>query len=133
MLAAIAVFISTAKSLTEVIVVVALVYVVPAIAVVRILISVGVLIARVPTILTVRLTRAKTLLISVVDGLPEQIRAILIRLVVVAAARVPIIRRRVEVRIAVVVVATRVLNAQLLQAQQVLLLIPILRHTPLLL
>ncbi len=130
--AVIAVFITAAEALAEVVAVVALVYVVATISVVRVLISIRVLIAGLPAILPVRLSRAKALRVAVVDGLPKQVRPVLIRLVVVAATRVPIIRGRVEVLIAIVVVAARVLNTNLPQPRDVLLLIAVLRRAPLL-
>jgi hypothetical protein len=127
------VLITPAEALAEVVVVVALVYVVTAIAVVRILVAIRVPIVGLPPILPVCLSRTKALLIAVVDGLPEHVRAILIGLIVRAASRVSIIRRRVEVRILIGSVDARVLNAELLLARPVLLLIAILRRTSLLL
>ena len=110
MAAVVAIFIAATEAFAEVVVVVVPVHVIAAIAVVRILIGIAVSVVRSPAILPVCLSSAEALLIAVVDGLPEQICAVLIRLVVPAAARVPIARRRVEVGITTVVVIACVLD-----------------------
>src|SRR6185369_690762 len=125
-----AVFIAATEAFAEIVVVVSLIYVVTAITVVRILIAIALLIVGLIAILPVRLPRAKALLVAVVDGLSKHVCAVLIGFVVAAATRVPVVRRRVGV---VRVVATRLLIANLLPAQDVLLLITILVHASLLL
>jgi hypothetical protein len=128
-----AVFIAAAEALAEVVAVVALVYEVAPIAVVPLLIGIRVLIAGPPTVLAVCLSGAIALLIAIVDGLPEQIHAVLIGVIVVAAERVPIIRGRIKEQVAIGVVVTCVLETYVLPSRQVLLLKPILRHPILLL
>jgi len=58
-----------------------------------------------PAILPVCLSGTEAFLITVVHGLPEQIRAVLIRLEVAPPPVVTIVRSRVEVWIIVVIVA----------------------------
>ena len=77
--AVVPIFIAAPEALAEVVVVITLIYVVSAIAVARVLIRIGVLVAGVIAILPVCLPRAKSLLIPVVDGLTEQVGAVLIR------------------------------------------------------
>jgi hypothetical protein len=74
-------------------------------------------------------------LVPEVHGLPEKIGAVLVRLTVVAATVVAIDRSRVEVRIAIVVGVTVILQKHLLLMQviQILLLKTVLRHPLLLL
>ena len=111
--AVIAVFITAAEAFAEVVVVVCLIDIITVIAVVRVLIGVRVLVVGTPAILPVCLSSEEALLVTVVYGPPELIGAVLIGVVVAAAPVVTIIRRRVEVWIAVVIVAT-VLETQFL-------------------
>jgi hypothetical protein len=67
-----------------------------------------------PAILPVCLSSAEAFLVAVVYGLPEQVCAIFIRLVVAAATVVAIARSRVVVRITVVIVLTLVPKSYLL-------------------
>jgi len=101
----VAIFIAATETLAKVVVVVVLGYIITVIAVVRVLIGIRVLIAGGPAILPVCLSGTEAFLITVVHGLPKQICAVFIRLVVAAATVVTIIGSRVEVRIIVVIVA----------------------------
>ena len=130
MSAVIAIFIAATEALAEIVVIVTLVYVVTAITIVRVLIAITLFKVGPVAILPVCLSRSKALLVAVVHGLTKQVCAVLIRLVVAAATKVSIIRRRIGV---IRVVASRLLQANLLQAQHVLLLITVLRHAILLL
>ena len=88
-----------------------------------------------PTILAVRRPGPEAFLVTVVNGLAEKIRAVLVRLIVAAAAIVPIDRSRVEVWIAIIIGVPVVLKINLLltQARYILFLKTVLRHTFLLL
>ena len=101
--AAIAIFIATAETLAEVVVVVVLANVIAVIAIVSVLIGVGILVTRRPAILPRCLSRLVTLSVSIVHGLAKRVRAVLISFVVTAAAVVTIDRRCVVIRIGVVV------------------------------
>src|ERR1051325_11904042 len=114
MTAVVAILIAATEALAEVIVVVIPLYVIAIIPVIRILIGIRVPVVGCPAILSVCLSSTKTLLIAVVHGLPERLCAVLIRLVVAAFARGPIARGRVEVWIVTVVVATLILETNLL-------------------
>ena len=103
--AVVAIFITTAEALAEIVVVVVLGDVITIIAVVRVLIGIRALVVGTPAILPVCMSGEEALLITVIHGPAKDIGAVLIRLVVMAAAVVTIIRRRVEVRITVVIVA----------------------------
>jgi hypothetical protein len=133
--AAVAIFITAPEALTEVVVVVVLVYVIARIAVVGVLIGIRVFVVRVPAILPVCPSGIEAFLIAVIDGLPEQIRTVFVGFVVAAATIVTIVRGRVEVRIAIVVVIAVIPDAQLLltHALQILLLKTVLGHALLLL
>ena len=74
-------------------------------------------------------------LVAVVHRLAKRVRAILIRLVVVAATLVAIDRSCVEVGITIVIGVPVILEKYLLllQASHVVFLNPVLRHAPLLL
>ena len=76
------IFIATTEALAEVIVVFVLLYITAAVAVVRVLIGIRALIVGTPPILPVCLSGGEAFLIPIVHSLPEQIRAVLIRLVV---------------------------------------------------
>ena len=102
-----AIFIASTKTFAEVVVVVVPLYVVATIAVVGVSKGIRVFKAEIPAILPVCLSGAEALRIAVVHGLPEQIDTVLVRLVVRAATVVAIAVRRVEVRIAIVIVLTR--------------------------
>src|ERR1700737_52744 len=108
--AVVAVVIAATEALTKIVVVVVLVYIIATIAVIRVLIGIRVLIVGTPAILPVCLSGAEAFLVTVVHTLPEQIRAVLIRLVVAAATIVTIVRSRVEVRIIIVIVVTLILE-----------------------
>src|SRR5436190_464227 len=99
------VVVAAPEAFTEVIVVVGLTYVIAAIAEVCIPIGIGRSKVKRPSVLPVRLAKTEAFVIAVVHGLAEQVRAVLVRLVVTAAAVVAIDRRREKVRIVVVVVA----------------------------
>lgn len=111
------IFIAATKALAKVVVVVALVHIITTIAVVRVLVGIRALIAGVPAILPVCLPRTEAFPIAIVHGLPEQICAVLIRLVVAAATIVTIGRRRIVVGIIVVVVVAVVPEIGLLLLQ----------------
>ncbi len=117
MAAGVAIFITTLEALTEVVVIIVLAYVITIIAVVGVLIGIRLCVVGIPVVLPVCPSSIVAFLIAVIDGLPEQIRAVLVCLVVAAAAIVTIIRRRVEVRISAVVMIAIILDAQLLLAQ----------------
>ncbi|MCI0485267.1 MAG: hypothetical protein L0229_01445 [Blastocatellia bacterium] len=106
----VAVFITTTEPFAEVVVVLALAHIIAVVAIVRVLIGVAVLIAVTPTVMAVCLSCAEALLITMVYGLTDQIRTVPIYLVIPAATIVTIARSRVEVRIAVVIVAVRILE-----------------------
>ncbi len=133
--AVVAVLITASEAFAEVVVVLVSVYVVASVAVVRVLVRIGIPIVAAPAILAVCLSGTEALFITVVNGLAEQICAVLIRLVVPAAAIVSIARSRIEIRIAIVIVVARLLNAKLLLTQtlQITLLITVLRQPSLLL
>ena len=110
MAAIVAVFIAATEALPEVMVVVITVYIEAVIAVIGILLGIGVSVVGTPAILSVRLSRAKTLLIPVVHGSAEQVCAVLIGLVVATAATISIARGCVEIRITTVVIVTFILD-----------------------
>jgi hypothetical protein len=114
MAAIVAVFIAATEALPEVMVVVITVYIEAVIAVIGILIGIGVSVVGTPAILSVRLSRAKTLLIPVVHGSAEQVCAVLIGLVVATSPTVSIARGSGEVGIRAVVVVALILDTQLL-------------------
>jgi len=101
----VAIFIAATETLAKVVVVVVLGYIITVIAVVRVLIGKRVLVVGGPAILPVCPSGAEAFLITVVHGLPKQICAVSIRLVVSAATVVTIIGSRVEVWIIAVIVA----------------------------
>ncbi len=115
--AVVAIFIAALEALAEVVVVVLLAYVITIIAVVGILIGKRVFVVGTPAVLPVCPPGIVALLIAVIEGLPEQIRAVFVGFVIVAAAIVTIIRGRVEVRIATEVVIAVIVDAQLLLTQ----------------
>ena len=130
MAAVVAVLVTSTESFAEVIIVLALIHIIAVVAIVGILIGIAVLITVAPTVLAVCLPCAKARCIAVIYGLTEQIRTILIYLIVPAATIVAIVRSRREVRVSRVIVSVRVLEAYLLlaQASKVLLLITVLRQ-----
>ena len=79
------------ETLAEIIIVVILAYVIPAIAIVRVLIGERVLVVGAPAILAIRLSGEKSLLIPVVHAFSKQIGAVLIRFVILAATIVTIV------------------------------------------
>ena len=109
-----AIFIAATEALAKVVVVGVLVNIIASIAVVCVLIGVGVLVAGTPAIHPVCLSRLVAFRVTVVHGLPEQVYAILICLVVDAATIVSIVRSRVEERITVVIMVAIVLETYLL-------------------
>ncbi len=134
-LAVVAVLIASTESLAEVVVVVVLRNVIAVVAVVRVLIGVRAPVVGTPAILAVCRSGLEAFLVTVVHCLAERVRAILIRLVVVAATLVAIDRSCVEVRITIVIGVPVILKKYplLLQAPQILFLNAVLRHTLLLL
>ena len=133
--AVIAILIASTESLAEVIVVVVSLNVITVVAVVRVLIGVRTPVIGTPAILAVCRSGVKSFLVTVVHRLAKRVRAILIRLVVVAATLVAIDRSCVEVRISIVIGVPVILEKYLLllQASHILFLNPVLRPTPLLL
>ena len=103
--------------MTKVVIVVIPVYVIAVIAVVCILIGIRASVVRTPAILAVCLSGPEAFLVTVVNGLAEQICAVLIRLVVVAPTAVTIGRSRVEIRVVIVIGVTVVLEKCLLLTQ----------------
>jgi hypothetical protein len=95
--AVIAVLITASEAFAEVVAVVVHANVVTAISESRVLVSERIVVIEAPAILTIRLTRLDTFLITRPHGLPELIRCILIRIVVSPAAIVAVNRRSVLV------------------------------------
>lgn len=91
----IAVLITASEAFAEVVAVVVHANVVTAIPESRVLVSERFVVIEAPAILTIRLTRSDTFLITIPHGLLELIRCILIRIVVSPAAIVAVNRRRV--------------------------------------
>ena len=133
--AVIAILIASTESLAEVIVVVVSLNVITVVAVVRVLIAVRTPVIGTPAIFAVCRSGVKSFLVTVVHRLAKRVRAILIRLVVVAATLVAIDRSCVEVRISIVIGVPVILEKYLLllQASHILFLNLVLRPTPLLL
>src|SRR3989442_1492826 len=122
--AVVAVLVTAAEAFSEVVVVSTLVFAIAVISVVRVLVGIGIAVVEVPAIFTVRDTRAISFPIAVVHRPPQQVRTVLIDLVVRPTAVIAINRWRVEVRVGVVVVSSLpVAN---------LLLPPVLRPLPIL-
>lgn len=101
-----AVLISTAETLTEVIVVGAFVAVVTVIPVVSVLVLERVLIAAPIPVLLVSQSHAISLIIAGIDRAIDHVRSVLVDLIVGAAAVIPVGRRAIEVRIVLVVIRT---------------------------
>ena len=99
------IFITAAKSLAEVVIVVGPVYVVAAVAEVGVPIGVRVSVVAAPTVVPVCLAGAEAFLIPVVHRLPEHFRAVFVGLVVPPATIVTIDRSRIEVWVTVVIEA----------------------------
>ena len=115
-------------------VVVVLVYIVAAVAEVRVLIGERVLVIVTPAVLAVGGAGTEALPVAIVDRLPQQVRSVLIDFVVGAAAVVAINRSGVEVGIVVVIVAVTAQPLCLLPLALVILLLKaVLCHAPLLL
>jgi hypothetical protein len=112
--AVVAILVAATEALPEIVVVVVLGQIIATIAVVRVPISIGVLVVGTPPILPVCLTGAEAFLVAVVYGLPEQVCAIFIRLVVAAATIVTVARSRVVLRITLVIVLPLVSKTYLL-------------------
>ena len=91
--------------------------VIATIAVIGVLIRKRVFVIGSPTVLPICASRMVALLIAVIESLPEQIRAVFVGLVVAASTIVTIVRGRVVVRIAIVVVIAIIADAQLLLTQ----------------
>ena len=87
----VAVFVTAPEAFAEVVVVLAQIDVVAVVTVRRILIREGILVIEVPTILTIRQAGLITLIVAVLDGLPEHLCAVLVRLVILAAAIIAIV------------------------------------------
>jgi len=103
--AVVAVFIAATKALTEVIVVVAPVYVITTVAVVCVLVGIRVFVIRTPMVFPVGLAGAETFIVAIVHRLPQRLRAVFVRFIVLAAAIVSIGRRRVKIRVTIVIEA----------------------------
>jgi hypothetical protein len=129
-----AIFVAAAKAFPKIIVVVGLVDIVATVSVISVLVGERGLIVAVPAVFAVGGACAEPFLIAVVHSLSQQIRAVLIGLIICAAAVVAINRSCIEVRI-VVVIMVLVAPANLLfaLAPVVILLKAVLRHSPLLL
>lgn len=123
--AVIAVLITASEAFAEVVAVVVHANVVTAIPESRVLVSERIVVIEAPAILTIRLTRSDTFLITITHGLPELIRCVLIRIVVSAAAIVAVNRRSVYVA---PTLKPRLVSAHVVPIS---LLITQLRHSPL--
>ena len=111
---AVSVFIAALEALAEIVVVVVLGQIISTVAVVRVPVGIRVAVVGMPAILPICLSSGEAFLVAVVYGLPEQVCAILIRLIVAAATTVAIARSRVVVRITIVIVLTVVAKSYLL-------------------
>src|SRR5438477_5096023 len=80
--AVVAVLVTAAEAFSEVVVVRTLVFAIAVISVVRVLVGIGIAVVEVPAIFTVRDTRAIAFPIAVVDRPPQQVRTVLVDLVV---------------------------------------------------
>src|SRR6185503_10873736 len=89
--------ITASEAFAEVVAVVVHAPVVTAIPESSVLVSERIVVIEAPAVLTIRLTRSDTFLITIPHGLAELIRCVLIRIVVSAAAIVAVNRRRVYV------------------------------------
>lgn len=89
--AVVAVLVAATEAFAEVVLIFVYINVVAIVPVGRVLIGVRVLIAASPTIRSIRLPGAIALRVAVVDGLPEHLRAVPVRLVVSAATVVAIV------------------------------------------
>jgi hypothetical protein len=112
--AAVSVFVAALEALAEIVVIVVLGQIVATVAVVRVPVGIRVAVVGMPAILPVCLSSGEAFLVAIVHGLPEQVCAILIRLVVAAATIVAIARSCVVVRITIVIVLTVVPKSYLL-------------------
>ena len=90
-----AVLITATETLAEVVLVLKQVYIVAVIAVRCILVGVRILVVETPPVFSIRLTGSPAFLIPQVQGSPQHVRAVLIRLVVSTATIVPIDVRRI--------------------------------------
>ena len=113
----VAVVIAFAEAQTEVVVVVALSYVTPSVAVVRVAIGEGVAVVVAESIAAIGIPGVKTFLVPEVDGTLQQVDAVLVRITVVAADPVAIAPRRIEVRVVPEVVIAIALHLYLLLPQ----------------
>lgn len=101
----VAILVAAAEAFAEIEVIVRLVHVITVVAKVRILIGEAVLVVGAPAVLAVGGAGVEAFLVAVVHRLPQQVRSVLIGLVVCAAAApVAIDGRGIEVRIVVVIV-----------------------------
>jgi hypothetical protein len=91
------IFVPATETFTEVVLVLRKINVVSVVPVARILIPEVILIAVSPSIFTIRLSSTNTLFVTIPHGLPKQICAVLVRLVVSATSIVAILRRSVAV------------------------------------
>src|SRR5205814_1624467 len=80
--AVVAVLVTAAEAFSEVVVVRTLVFAIAVISVVRVLVGIGIAVVEVPAIFTVRDTRAIAFPIAVVHRPPQQVRTVLVDLVV---------------------------------------------------
>src|SRR5438477_367298 len=130
--AVVAVLVTAAEAFSEVVVVRTLVFAIAVIPVVRVLVGIGIAVVEVPAIFTVRDTSAIAFSIAVVHRPPQQVRTVLVDLVVRPTAVIAINRWRVEVRVGVVVISGLPdANLLLPQVFQIFSLEAVLRQTPL--
>ncbi len=126
--AVVAVFVAAVEALTEIVLILAQVHVVTIVTVAAILVAEGVLRIKAPAVFAIRLARAKTFRVTVVDRLTEHVRAVAIGFVVTATAVVAIV-------VWSIVVVAPTLQTQLVlpQTREVGLLVAQLRAAALLL
>jgi hypothetical protein len=133
LLALVAVVVAPPESFAEVVAVIVRIDVTALVAVIGVLIGIRVSVARFPTVLAVRFSGAKSFVVTELDRPLEHPRAVLVRFVVPATARVSVARRGVEIWILPVVVLALALETLTLLPHPlcVLLLEPPLRRSPL--
>src|SRR5882672_2707877 len=95
--AVVAVFITATEAFAKVILIVGNVDIVSVIAVTGIQIRIAILWIKLPSVLPVCLSGVEALFVTSIDGLSEQVRPVLIHVVVLAIAIVAIVRRAVVV------------------------------------
>jgi hypothetical protein len=115
--APIAIIITAPEALAEIVVVGVLVDIIAGVAIVRVLVGEGVLITGTPPVHPVRLPGLEAFRITIVHGLPEQVCAILIYLIIGARTKVSISRSRIEIWISVIIMVAVIPETYLLLAQ----------------